>query len=165
MDAKARLAVHEQRLASGSRTGVDTTGVRPAQLRNQTPCGNRIAPQKKARSPHPDRALPHQPQQGSSTSTSSSRQFDTRSVAPPVLKESNSDVDIYFNDEDNDVLLAIEDSALYGIGSGGTLATAGDSAQGRVCGAGRDVANESSGGTVGTRPHVRTEVKLLAVDH
>jgi hypothetical protein len=161
LDAKAQFAMHEQRLASGSRTGLDTTGVRSAQLRHQSPCGNWIAPQNKARSPK-DRTLP---QQGSSTSASSSRQFDTRSAALPVLKASDSDVDIYFNDEDNDVLLAIEDSALHGAVSCGTLAAVGESAQGRVCGASRDATNESSGGAVGTRPHVGTSVKLLSTGH
>jgi hypothetical protein len=161
LDAKARFAVHEQRLASESRTGVDATGVRSAQMRHQSPCGNWIAPQNKARSLQ-DGTLA---QQGSSTSASSSRQYDTRSAAPPILKASDSDVDIYFNDDDNDVLLAVEDSALHGAVSCGTLATAGDSAHGRVCGASRDVTNESSGGAVGTRPHVGTVVKLLSTGH
>ena len=169
MDSKSRFAVHEQRLATstGSRTGVDTTGVRPAQLRHQTPSGTRLAPQNNAHSPQ-EWTLLHQvqlPQQGSSTSASSSRQFDTRSAAPLVLKASDSDLDIYFNDEDNDVLLAIEDSALHSAVSGGTLAATGDSAQGRVCGAGRDVTNESSGVATGTRPQVGTAVKLLSADY
>ena len=168
MDSKTRFSVHEQRLvtSSGSRTGLDTTGVSPAQLRHQTPSGTRLAPQNNAHSPQ-DRTLPHQvlPQQGSSTSASSSRQFDTRSAAPLVLKASDSDLDIYFNDEDNDVLLAIEDSALHGAASCGTLAATGGSAQGRVCGAGRDVTNEPSGVAIGTRPHVGTAVKLLSANH
>lgn len=149
----------EQGLASGSRTRVDTTGVRPAQFKHQTSCGNRIAPQSNAPSFHPDRPLLHQPQQGSSTSASSSRQCDTRSVEPPALKVSDSDPDLYFNDEDNEAFLAIEDSLMHGVGA---LAAAGDSAQSRVCGVGRDVEIESA---VGTRPSIATTVvNLLSVD-
>ena len=146
----------EQGLASGSRTGTDTTGMRPAQLKQESPCGDRITPPNKTRALHLDRTLQHQvqlPQQRSGTSTSSPRQ---RSVAPPVLKASDSD-DNYFNDEDNDALLAIEDSVMHVVGSCDTAA-AGDSAQGRVCGAGQDRA-------VGNRPHVATAVNLLSTDY
>jgi hypothetical protein len=161
LNAKA-LCENEQGLASGSRTRVDTTGVRPAQFKHQTPCGNRIAPQNKALSFHPDKTVLHQvqlPQQGSSTSASSSRQCDTRSVAPPALKVSDSDPDIYFNDEDNEAFLAIEDSVMH---DAGALAAAVD----RVGGAGRDVKIESSSSAVGTRPSVATTVvNLLSADH
>jgi hypothetical protein len=171
LGAKAPCAVHanEQGLASGSRAGVDTTGVRPAQLKQQISSGNRIAPQDKAHSLLPDRTLQHQaqlPQQGSSTSISLPRQFAVAAPkAAPVLKASDSDVDIYFNDEDNDALFAIEDSAIHGVGSCDTLVAAGDSAQGRVCGTDRDVKSESSIGAVGTRPHGFTGVNLLSADH
>jgi hypothetical protein len=131
---------------------VDTPGLRPAPPKQQVPCGNRAALQNGARPLHPDRTLPHhmqKPQQGSSTSTP---QPDRRSVAPTSLKASDSD-DIYFNDEDNAALLAIEDSVMYGVESSDALAATRDSAQGRVGNAGRDVMSESSRG-VGTRPQV-----------
>lgn len=159
------LCENEQGLASGSRTRVDTNGVRPAQFKHQTSCGNRIAPQNNAPSFHPDRPLLHQvqlPQQGSSTSASSSRQYDTRSVEPLALKVSDSDPDIYFNDEDNEAFFAIEDSAMHDVGA---LAAAGDSAPSRVF-VGRDVKIESSSGAVGTRPSIATTgVNLLLADH
>lgn len=160
LDAKAPSVTNEneQRLASSSRTGVDTTGLRPAPSKQQVQCGNRAA-QNGARPLHPDRTLPlhlQTPQQGSSTSKPSPRQFDKRSVAPTSLKASDSD-DIYFNDEDNAALLAIEDSAMYGVESSDALAATRDSAQGRVSSAGRDVTSESSRG-VGTRPQAATSV-------
>ena len=114
---------------------MDTPGFRPAPSKQQVPYGNRAGPQNGARPLHPDRTLPQMPQQGSSTSTP---QSDRRSVAPTSLKASDSD-DIYFNDEDNAALLAIEDSAMYGVESSDALATTRDSAQGRVTSAGRDV--------------------------
>lgn len=159
LDAKAPRVTNEngQRLASSSRTGVDTTDLRPAPSKQQVPCGNRAAPQNGARPLHTDRTLPHQMQllqQGSSTSAP--RQFDRRSVAPTSLKASDSD-DIYFNDEDNAALLAIEDSAMYGVESSDALAATRDSAQGRVGSAGRDVTSESSRG-VGARPQAATSV-------
>jgi len=168
LDAKASYATHEneRRLASNSRTGEDTTGVRPGQSNQQISCGNRVAPPNKARSLQPDKTLPHQaqlPQQGSSTSTSSSRQFDTRSVAPHTLKASDSD-DIYFNDEDNVALLAIEDSAMNSVESCNTLATTWDNAQGRVESAGRDVTSESFIGA-GTRPQAAIAVNFLSANH
>ena len=161
LDAKAPCGTNEneQRLASGLRTGVDTLGLRPAPSKQQVSCGNRAAPQNGARPLNPDRTLPHHmqmPQQGPSTSTPSLRQLDKRSAAPTSLKASDSD-DIYFNDEDNAALLAIEDSAMYGIESSDALAATRGSAQGRVGGAGRDVTSESSRG-VGTRPQAATSV-------
>jgi hypothetical protein len=138
---------------------VDTTGLRPAPSKQQVPYGNRAAPQNGARPLNPDRTLPHHmqvPQQGSSTSTPLPRQFDRRSVAPTSLKASDSD-DIYFNDEDNAALLAIEDSAMYGVEPSDASAATRDSAQGRVGGAGRDVTSESSRGA-GTRPQAATSV-------
>jgi hypothetical protein len=146
---------------------VDTAGSRPAPSKQQVPCGNRAVPQSGARPLQPDRTLPHHmqmPQQGSSTSAPSPRQFDRRSVAPTSLRVSDSDIDIYFNDEDNAALLAIEDSALYGVESSDALAATRDSAQGRVGSPSRDVASESSRG-VGTRPHATTSVNLLLADH
>lgn len=103
------------------------------------------------------------PQQGSSTSAPSPRQFDKGSVAPTSLKASDSD-DIYFNDEDNAALLAIEDSAMYGAESSDALAATRDSAQGRVGSAGRDVMSGSSRG-VGTRPQAATSVNLLSTHY
>ena len=102
------------------------------------------------------------PQQGSSTSTPSPRQFDRRSVAPTSLKASNSD-DIYFNEEDNAAILAIEDSAMRGVESSDALDATRESGQGRVGRAGRDVTSESSRG-VGTRPQATTSVNLLSAD-
>ena len=141
--------------------GVDTTGLRPAPS-----SGNRAAPQNDACPLHPEKALPNHmqmPQQGSSTSTPSPRQFDKRSVAPTSLKASDSD-DIYFNDEDNAALLAIEDSAMCGVESSDSLAATRGSAQGRVGSTSRDVTSESSRG-VGTRPQVATSVNLLSPNH
>ena len=166
LDAKAPYAAreNEQRVASSSRTGAETTGSRPA-LSNQQPCGNRAALQNGARPLHPERALPHHiqvPQQGSSASTPSSRQFDRRSVVSTSVKASDSD-DIYFNDEDNAVLLAIDDSAMHGVESSNALATTRDNAQRQVNSAGRDATNESSRG-VGTRPQAATSVNLLSAD-
>ncbi len=155
LDAKAPYATHEneQRLASGSRIGVDTIGARPAQSNQQISRGNHVA-QNNTHPLHPNRTLPHQAQprqQGSSTSNSSPRQFDRRSVMPPH-RASDPDVDIYFNDEDNVALLAIEDSAMYDVGS---RAATRDGAQGT---------SESSRG-VGTRPQVTTVVNLLSAVH
>jgi hypothetical protein len=82
----------------------------------------------------------------------------------PALKASDSDVDIYFNDED-DALFAIEDSAIHGVGSRDTSTSAADSAQGWVRGAGRDVKTESSSSAVGTRPHGAAAVNLLSAGH
>ena len=138
---------------------MDTPGLRPAPSRQQVPYGNRAALQNGASRLNPDRTLPHHmqmPQQGSSTSIPLPRQIDRRSVAPTSLKASDSD-DIYFNDEDNAALLAIDDSAMYRVESSDALAATRDSAQGRVGGAGRDVTSESSRG-VGTRPQAATSV-------
>ena len=98
------------------------------------PYGNRAAPQNGDRPLHSDRAVPHQ------------------------IKASDSD-DIYFNDEDNAALLAIDDSAINGAES----STRG-SAQGRGASAGRDVTSESSRG-VGTRPQAATSVNLPTTNH
>lgn len=133
---------------------MDTTSLRFNPSRQ--PYGNRAAPQNGARPLRSDRTLPHHvqlPQQGSSTSVPSPRQSDRGSVAPTSLKASDSD-DIYFNDEDNAALLAIEDSAMHGVESSDA---ARDNAQGRVGSAGRDVTSESSRG-VGTRPQAATSV-------
>ena len=138
---------------------MDTPGLRPASSKQQVPCGNRAAPQNGARPLYPDRTLPHHmqmPQQGSSASTPSHRQFDKRPVAPIPLKASDSD-DIYFNDEDNAALLAIEDSAMHGVESSDALAATRDSAQGRTGSTSRDVTSESSR-SVGTRPQAATSV-------
>jgi hypothetical protein len=99
------------------------------------------------------------PQQGSSTSTPSSRQLDRRSVASTSLKAPDSDVDIYFNDEDNAALLAIEDFALYGVESSDASAATRESAQRRIGSSGRDVTSESSRG-VGARPQAATSVNF-----
>jgi hypothetical protein len=93
-------------------------------------------------------------------STSSRRQFDINSVAPP-LKVSDSDPDIYFNDEDNDMLLAIEDSAMQGAEP--SVATVGD-VKDRVFDAGRDATrSEFSRGAGGTL--VTASVKVIKPDH
>lgn len=142
---------------------MDATGLRSAPSKQQVPSGNRAAPQNGARPLHPDRTLPHHmqmPQQESSTSTTSPRQFDRRSIASTnSLKASDSD-DIYFNDEDNAALLAIEDSALYGVESSDTSAAKRDCAQGWVGSTDRDVTSESS--SVGTRPKAATSVSTAS---
>lgn len=81
---------------------------------------------------------------------------------PTSVKASDSD-DIYFNDEDNAVLLAIEDCAMHGVESSDALATTRDNAQGRISSIGRDATNESSRG-VGTRPQAATSVNLLSAN-
>jgi hypothetical protein len=152
----------ERGRATGVRTGVGTTVEPPAQSKHQIP--DRSDPQDKTR-PRPyqldDRPVPPPMQpshQGSSSErnvavTPSHRQFDMNAVRPP-LKVSDSDPDIYFNDEDNDILLAIEDSAMQGVES--SVATMGDVTD-RDFNASRDATrSESSGGTGGKRPQIVT---------
>ena len=156
-----------RRPASGVLTRTLTAVERPAQSKHQITSGNRAAPPDRPRPIHADRALPPQvqlPPQGSSSernvaSTSSHRRLDTNVVAPPPLKLSDSDPDMYFNDEDNDAFLAIEDSAMQGVEPAAIV----DNVQDRTCDANRNATrNESSGGTGGTRPQVATTpVKLL----
>jgi hypothetical protein len=61
--------------------------------------------------------LPHQ---GSSSK---------REVAPLAHQPSDSDLDSYFNDEDNDAFLAVEDAAMQGVESSDVLGTIGSSLQ------------------------------------
>jgi len=143
-----------RRPASGVLTRTLTTVERPAQPKYQITSGNRATPPDRPRPVHADRALPPQvepPPQGSSSernvaSTSSHRRLDTNVAAPPPLKLSDSDPDMYFNDEDNDAFLAIEDSVMQG-----EPAAIVDNVQDRNA-----TRNESSGGTGGTRPQVAT---------
>lgn len=153
LGAQALQEIHEDehRLAMGSRTEI--TGEHPAQ----------IAPLGKASPLHPDRTFPHGvqlPQQGSSSernvaSRSSLRQLDADSVIPRPPKASYSDPDTYFDDEDNDALLAIEDAAMQGVESRGALSAVGD--------ADRMVTrSESPRGASGTRPQIAiASVKIL----
>jgi hypothetical protein len=66
---------------------------------------------------------------------------------------------MYFNDEDNDAFLAIEDSVMQGVEPTGIV----DNVQDRAHDANRNVTrNEYSRGIGGTRPQVATTmVKLL----
>ena len=82
-------------------------------------------------------------------------------VAPPPLTVSDSDPDIYFNDEDNDVLLAIEDSVMQGVESSVMVGDVKD----RSFDASRDATrSESSRGVGSTRPQVATaSVKLSSL--
>jgi hypothetical protein len=156
--------------ATGLRTGVGTTVERPAQSKHQIP--DRSVPQDKIRPFQPDRPAPPTMQpshQGSSSernvaSTSSHRQFVIDAVAPPPLKVSDSDPDIYFNDEDNDILLAIDDSAMQGVES--SVATLGD-VKDRVFDASRGATrSESSRGAGGTRHQIVTaSVKVIKPVH
>jgi hypothetical protein len=160
----------ERGQATGGRTGVGTTVEQPAQSKHQIQIpGYQLARQDKARPLHPDRAvpLPAQPSHQVSSSkrnvasTSSHGQCDMNAVAPPLLKVSDSDSDIYFNDEDNDMLFAIEDSTMQGVAG-----TVGD-AEGRVFDAGtsRDATSETSRGLGSTRPQVATSVSFIKPDH
>ena len=156
-----------RRPASNVLTRTLTTVERPAQSKYQTPSGDRAAPPDRARLVHVDRALPPQvqpPLQGSSSernvaSISLHRRPDTNVAVPPPLKVPDSDPDMYFNDEDNDAFLAIEDSAMQGVEPAAIV----DNVQDRACDANRNATrNESSRGTGGTRPQVATTpVNLL----
>ena len=156
-----------RRPASDVLTRTLTTVERPAQSRHQTTNGNRVAPSDRARPVHVDRALPPRvqpPPQGSSSernvaSTPSHRRLDTNVAVRPPLKVSDSDPDMYFNDEDNDAFLAIEDSAMQGVEPAAIV----DNVQDGACDANRNATrNESSRDTGRTRPQVATTpVKLL----
>jgi hypothetical protein len=158
----------ERAQATGVRTGVSTTVEQPAQSKHQIP-EYQLARQDKARPLHPDRVVPPPAQpshQVSSSkrnvaSTSSHGQCDMNAVALPPLKVSDSDSDIYFNDEDNDMLFAIEDSTMQGVAG-----TVGD-VEGRVFDAGtsRDATSETSRGSGSTRPQVATSVSFIKPDH
>jgi hypothetical protein len=81
------------------------------------------------------------------------------SVIPPPLglKASDSDPDIYFNDEDNEALLAIEDSAMQGIDSSGALeAVEGNTDRNAT-------RNESSRGAGNTRSQVDKPLHYYSV--
>jgi len=153
--------------ASDVLTRTLTTVERPAQSKHQTSSGIRAAILDRARLVHADRALPPQvqsPPQGSSSgrnvaSISSHRRLDTNVAVPPPLKVPDSDPDMYFNDEDNDAFLAIEDSAMQGVEPAAIV----DNVQDRACDANRNATrSESSRDSGGTRPQVApTPVNLL----
>jgi hypothetical protein len=133
LSSKALRPTHEgeQGPTLYSRTGVGDVKERSVQFKREIPYEGRIALSNQARPLHPDRSPPHEvqpPQQASRSShdlssTSSPRRSHISSVVPPPPgpKASDSDPDIYFNDEDNEALLAIEDSAMQGIDSSGAL--------------------------------------------
>ncbi|KAI0254648.1 hypothetical protein BJV78DRAFT_935042 [Lactifluus subvellereus] len=110
-------------------SGVGTTGEGPAQLEHQEAGGLRIAPLSKTHTLRPDEMLPREvqpPQQGPSsernvTSVSSPGQFDVKRITPSALKAADSDIDYFNDDEDNDALLALEDSVLQGAESYGSM--------------------------------------------
>ena len=56
-------------------------------------------------------------------------EFDVKPVALHALQPSDSDLDSYFNDEDNDAFLAVEDSAMQGTESSDALGTIGNGGQ------------------------------------
>jgi hypothetical protein len=109
-------------------TGVNTTGEGPSQMKHQEAGGPRISPVVKIHPRYPGGNLPRgvEPplQEPSSeqndTSECSPRQFDAK---PAILKAADSDVDRYFNDEDNDAFLAIEDPVSVPYGTGETRGT------------------------------------------
>jgi hypothetical protein len=113
-----------QRRGMSPQTGVNLTGEGPSQLKHQAPHGPRIGPSAQTRTLRRDGIPPREvqpPQQEpSSERNDSSEQFDAR---PVTLKAADSDVDRYFNDEDNDAFLAIEDSVLMSSGAGTTRRT------------------------------------------
>jgi len=163
----ARAFQDEQGLATGSQTGVSTVRERPVQLKHQAPGETHNVPSStsKARPLQTYRTLPHeaqlpQPKFGSErnvASTPSPGRFDVKSVPPPpreALDRLDSDPDIYFNDEDNDAFLAIEDSFMQSVESRGV------NGQRR---ADRNVIkNESPGGAGSSRSQVATmPVKFL----
>ena len=150
-----------RRPASDVLTRTLTTVERPAQSKYQTSSGNRAAPPDMARAVHADRALPprvQSPPRGPSSeqkaaSISLHRRLDTNVASPPPLKVLDSDPDMYFNDEDNDAFLAIEDSVMQGAEPAGIV----DNVQDRAYDANRNATrNESSRGTGGTRLQVAT---------
>ena len=59
-------------------------------------------------------------------------EFDVQPVALHALQPSDSDLDSYFNDEDNDAFLAVEDSAMQGTESSDALVTIGNSGQSAI---------------------------------
>ncbi|KAH9171390.1 Rad52/22 family double-strand break repair protein-domain-containing protein [Lactarius sanguifluus] len=67
------------------------------------------------------------PQQGSSSKREvplpRPEQFDVKSVAALAHQPSDPDLDSYFNDEDNDAFLAVEDSAMQGMEFSDALGT------------------------------------------
>ncbi|KAI9463011.1 Rad52/22 family double-strand break repair protein-domain-containing protein [Russula earlei] len=160
LGVRTRQAMHggEQMLTTGSRTAMSTARERNILLTPQTSCGNRDAPLNKARPPHPDRSPPPEmqlPQQRPSpqrnvASTSSSGRPDRNSVPPP-LKAFDSDPDIYFNDEDNDALFAVDDTAVRSVGSSSALTAVRGDAQDRVCDPDQNTTGcESSGSAAST---------------
>ncbi len=96
------------------------------------------------------------PQQGSSSKIEARPgEFDVNPVAPLAHQPSDSDLDSYFNDEDNDAFLAVEDSAMQGMESSDALGTIGSSGQSVIRNA--NLNNEiSRGGS----PHASASVKL-----
>ena len=153
-----------RRPASDVLTRTLTTVERPAQSKYQTTSGNRAAPPDRAHAVHADTPRVQSPPRGSSSeqnaaSSSSHRRLDTNVASPPPLKVSDSDPDMYFNDEDNDAFLAIEDSVMQGVEPAGIV----DNLQDRAYDANRNATrNGSSRETGGTRPQVATTmVKLL----
>jgi hypothetical protein len=160
----------EQRLTTRSRTVVGTARERSVHLKQEASGETRNVPSSTshARLLQTDRTLPHearlpQPTLGPErnvASTSSPGRLDVKSVLPhprKALDRLESDPDIYFNDEDNDALLAIEDSFLQSVESRSVLSAVGGNAQSRVCDADRNVIkNESPGGAGSPRPQVTT---------
>lgn len=120
-----------QRRGTSPRMGVGATGEGPSRLKHQDAGGLRVVALANTHTLRPDEILPREgqpPQQGPSSernvaSGSSPRQLNVKRVAPLALKAGDSDPDIYFNDEDNDALLALEDSALQDAESYGSVTT------------------------------------------
>lgn len=59
-------------------------------------------------------------------------EFDVKPVALHVLQPSDSDLDSYFNDEDNDAFLAVEDTLMQGTESCDILGTIGSGEQSAI---------------------------------
>jgi hypothetical protein len=120
----------EQRRGVSTQTGLSTTGEGPSQMKHQEAGGSRTGPLAKTHPRRCDRNLPQGVQlrlqepssERNDTSECSPRQFDAK---PAILKaaDSGSDVDRYFNDEDNDAFLAIEDPVSVPCGTGETRGT------------------------------------------
>jgi hypothetical protein len=121
----------EQRRGVSAQTGVSTTGEGPSQMKHQEAGGSRTGPLAKTHPRHCDGNLPRGVQlplqepssERNDTSECSPRQFDAK---PAILRAADpgSDVDRYFNDEDNnDAFLAIEDPVSVPYRTGETRGT------------------------------------------
>ena len=84
--------------------------------------------QVRTRNPNEIVQLGRLPQQGSSSKRGAPLPRSGQ-VTPLAHQPSDSDLDSYFNDEDNDAFLAVEDTAMHGVESSDALSTIGSGVQ------------------------------------